>query len=107
MFHRGTYAFVQLKRTAGQITKSLDPILSKCYVSEIREKVETVKAIHTALELISNTPNASVSRSALEAWGKQVDEAKEAIQKWAKSLVTPEGESRRESDYETDDDIPY
>ena len=107
MFHRGTYAFVQLKRTAAQISNSLDPILSKCYLSEIREKVQTVKAIHTALELISNTPNASVSRSALEAWGKQVDEAKEAIQNWAKSLVTPEGESKREADYDSDDHIPF
>lgn len=107
MFHRGAYAFVQLKRTAAQIAESCDPITSKVYVGELREKVQTVKAIHTALELISNTPNASVSRSALEAWGKQVYEAKEAVHSWAKGLVTPEGESARESDNDSDNDIDF
>jgi hypothetical protein len=107
MFHRGTYAFVQLKRTAAQIANRLDPIVSKTYVGELRGKVETVKAIHTALELISNTPNATVSRSALEAWRKQIDETKEAVQKWAKGLVTLEGEPTHESDFDFDEDIPY
>jgi chaperonin GroEL (HSP60 family) len=107
MFHRGAYAFVQLKRTAAQISEKCDLITSKVYIGDIREHVLKAKAIHTALELISNTPNASVSRSALEAWGKQIDEAKEAIQKWAKGLFTPEGESTRESDFPSDEEIPY
>lgn len=107
MFNKRTYAFESLKRTAAHLAKNFETIGKSFYFSGLGEHAITVKAIHTALELIANTPNAAVSRHALEAWGKQVDEAKEAFQKWAKSILTPEGESSRDSNDLIDDEIHF
>lgn len=107
MFNKRTYAFESLRRTAAHLAQNFETIGKSFYFSGLGEQAITVKAIHTALDLIAKTPNAAVSRHTLEAWGKQVDEAKEAFQKWAKSILTPEGDSGRDSDDLIDDDIDF
>jgi hypothetical protein len=97
-------SFNDLRHTAERLGQLIDAIQTGVgYQHKLSGKGKNLKAIAVALDLIGNTPNATINSRALDAWREEVDTARKAIK-----VVTKEILSRhREEDDDNLRDIPY
>src|SRR4051812_37686445 len=87
--------FDETRRLAGHLGRKLKVIEEKMdYSRHISGKSGQLLAIHTAMTLLAETPNASVNAEALQAFDRHVDEAVESIRAWAKEQIAPDGDGQ-------------
>jgi hypothetical protein len=102
----------EIMRLAGQLGTLLEGIAAgaKQYDKRIHGKSAAILSIHTTLELIAKTPNATINRDALDEWANQVIKARRDLESWMKEQLKTGGKRGGEQPDDDDDErdnIPF
>ena len=96
-------SFNKIMRLAGQLVEAVASSATH-YDNRIHGRSAAIRGIHTTMELIAKTPNATVNREALDEWAGQVVKARRDLESWMKDRLKPGG---KHSKGILDEEVPF
>ncbi|WP_435008026.1 hypothetical protein P12x_005293 [Tundrisphaera lichenicola] len=89
--------FNEVKKVAKLLAERFKCLESAMYFTTLSTKASRIREISTTLEVIANTPNATINRDALEAWQADIRDAHKDLKSWCKGILKF-GDATKEED---------
>lgn len=89
-----THDFETVRKMARHLATTLTTLEKPLDNWEWKAHRNVCLGITQAMDVVANTPNASVSQDVLAAFDKRLEEAHEALSDWCERLLNPDAKPR-------------